>query len=572
MRRTHAVLACALALSLGGAVVRPAAAARLSLRGWPGPVAVAEGMLQGAMRIPRDSLSLASGLARLSASLQGDGWLDARVAARWNDDRDPLLDVTVAPGVRYRWESVVIDASPADSAVFGVSFAALRGAPASPAALADAIVAAVDAAESAGYAWASLGVSAWEADSGRVRARLTGALGPRVRVAEVLVEGLVVTRPEVAEKAMGRLRGLAYNPASARFATRRLEELGIFRRVEYVGIAARGDWREGVLHWRVEEPRYNTFEGAVGVQGAAGVVGLARLELGNLLGTARSMTLSWQSRGRGLTDFGARYVEPMLFGRALRWEGALQQQIQDTVFTRFRWGTRARVALGGRLRAEAGYEQERVVQARAEVRDADAQNTSFALERDGRDEVRSPRRGTRTRLEVTQVFTHETLHPQPGLPPAGRDVSGSALQLEGEWHRPVGRSAGLALETRAAGRFGSQRVLGEWQRWAVGGSASLRGHDEEEYRVDRYALTRLEWRFFLGAPGQRAALFWDHAHMETRRALAGGGDRLERREAEGLGVGLRLPAAGGDVDIDYGISPGHGVLEGKIHLRLVTAF
>jgi outer membrane protein assembly factor BamA len=560
-------------LALGLAAARPAGAAHVSLTGWPGPVAAGEALVQGALRAPRDSVALAAALARLATSLQEGGWLDAHVAARWDSvTADPGLAVQVAPGVRYRWGAISLDVARADSLVFAPAFAALRGAPASPAAMGDAIAAAVDGAEAGGYAWASLGVSAWDADSGRVRVRLTGALGPRVTVAEVRLDGIVVTRADVAEKAMGHLRGLPYNPSSARFATRRLENLGIFRRVDYLGIAGRGDWREGVLHWRVEEPRYNTFEGAVGVQGAAGAVGLARLELGNLLGTARSMSLSWQSRGRGLSDFGARYVEPMLLGRALRVEGALQQQIQDTVFTRFRWGARARVALGERQTVEAGFEDERVVQAHGAVRDADAQNTSFTLDRDGRDVARAPRRGTRARLEVTQSFTHETLAPVPGAPPATRDVSGSALQVDGEWHRPLGRASGLALEARAAERFGTQRVLGEWQRWPVGGSASLRGHDEEEFRVDRYALSRLEWRFFLGAPGQRASLFWDHAHMETRLAVTTGGDRLERVEADGLGVGLRLPAAGGDVDIDYGLAPGHGLLEGKIHLRLVTTF
>ncbi len=572
MRRPPAILAALLALVLGVAPSRPAAAARLSLTGWPGPRVAAEGLLQGALRAPRDSVALAVALARLSASLQGDGWLDARLAARWDDSGEPGLEVRVTPGGRYRWGGIAVDLAPADSAVFAAAFAGLPGAHASPSALADAIAAAVDGAEAGGYAWASLGVSAWDADSGRVRVRLTGALGPRVTVADVRVDGLAVTRPEVAEKAMGRLRGLPYDPLAARLATRRLENLGIFRKVEYLGIAGRGDWREGVLHWYVEEPRYNTFEGAVGVQGTAGVVGLAKLGLGNLLGTARSMALSWQSSGRGLSDFGARYVEPMLFGRALRLEGALQQQMQDTLFTRFRWGARARVALGERLTAEAGYEDERVVQPLGDVRDADAQNTSFTLDRDGRDEARAPRRGTLARLEVTQTFTHETLAPQSGTPPAGRDLTGGALQLDGEWHRPLGRAAGLALETHAADRFSSERVLGEWQRWPVGGSASLRGHDEQEFRVDRYALTRLEWRFFLGAPGQRAALFWDHAHMETRLPVSTGGDRLERIEADGLGVGLRLPAAGGDVDLDYGLAPGLGVLEGKIHLRLVTAF
>jgi hemolysin activation/secretion protein len=146
------------------------------------------------------------------------------------------------------------------------------------------------------------------------------------------------------------------------------------------------------------------------------------------------------------------------------------------------------------------------------------------------------------------------------------------LQLSSELHHRVTRGAGLALETHVAARFSSERILGEWERWPVGGAASLRGHDEEAFRVDRYALARLEWRWFVGPQGQRLALFWDHAEMQTRVALPAGGDELQHRAADGTGVGLRVPAAGGDVDLDYGLQPGHGFLEGKIHLRLVTSF
>ena len=41
---------------------------------------------------------------------------------------------------------------------------------------------------------------------------------------------------------------------------------------------------------------------------------------------------------------------------------------------------------------------------------------------------------------------------------------------------------------------------------------------------------------------------------------------------DGVGFGLRLESAGGVVGIDYGLEPGRPPLEGKIHLRLVSAF
>ena len=575
--RTHRsmgpVLAAALALLLAAG---PAVAAGFELAGWPLARAEAQSLVQGALRAPGDSLALDGALARLASRLQQQGWLDAAVNGAWSPPPEPVLRVSVTCGPRYRWASLVIEAPAADSAAFASLVDWRAGEIASPAALAAAIVRAVDASEAAGYAWATLGVSTWETDSAGVHVRLAGARGPRVTIDELRLEGLKTTRQDVAEKAMGRLRGSPYNPAAARAATQRLEQLGVFRRVEYRGVAGTGDWTRGVLSWRVVEPRYNTFEGAVGAQGAAGVVGLARLELGNLLGSARSMSLSWQSRGRGLTDFGARYVEPMLFGRALRWEGALQQQIQDTLFTRFRYGMRARVGLSARDHVEAGFEEERVVQPHADIRDADAQNTTFAIEHDGRDDVRDPRRGALGRIEATQTHARHTLVPVAGQPSATRNARSAAARFDGEAHRPLGRSSGVALEVRASGRFDGARVLGEYERVPVGGATSLRGHDEEAFRVDRYVLTRLEWRLFLGNSGQRASLFWDHAAMETRRAAAattaGTGGTLRRESADGVGFGLRLPAAGGDVDLDYGLSPGNGFLEGKIHLRLVTAF
>lgn len=557
-----------LALGLAAAAAAPGrAAARLELSGWPRPLREAEALLAPALRATADSAAVAAALARLSAALQSGGWLGARVRAELSADRSALA-VRVEPGERSNWGTLALEVPPEDSAAFAAALEWRPGAPADPAALTAAVTRAVDRAAAAGHAWAQLGVSGWTADSGRVDVRLAGTRGPLVTIGEVRLEGLRSTRADVVTRAMGRLEGRPYDPAAVRAAEQRLGQLGVFRRVEYLGLAGAGDWRRGVLRWRVEEPRYNTFEGAVGVQGGGSAVGLARLDLGNVLGTARAVSLAWQSRGRGLTEFGARYAEPLALGTPLRVELALQQQIQDTAYTRFRWGARARTTLGPRETIEGGFEKEQVVQTTGGVSSADLSSVTFAIERDARDDAFAPRGGTRTRLSATQTDKREELR----APAAARDARTSAAELQAEWHRRLRGAQGLALELRAAGRFGSSGPLADWERWPLGGAATLRGHDEEAFRADRFALARAEWRFFVGPRGERLALFWDHAEMLTRRLQPEGGERNERERADGVGFGMRLPAAGGAVDLDYGLEPGRGFLDGKIHLRLVTAF
>lgn len=563
--------ACAVAMGCFCAIA--SGAAELDLKGWPGPSRRAEGMLAPALAAAGDSVSLSRSLGSLVATLQADGWLDARAEGEWAGT-PPRLVVRVAPGTQRRWGTLALDVPAADSAALAADLAWRPGEPAASAALTRAIERAVTRAEREGHAWAQLGVSGWSEDSGRVDVRLSGTRGPLVKIFDVRLEGIRVTQPEVAERAMGRLRGTDYDPSRIALATQRLAQLGVFRKVEYAGLAGGGAYAQGVLRWRVEEPRYNQFEGAVGVQGEAGVAGLARLELGNLLGTARAVGLSWQSRGKGLADFSARYTEPMLFGRALRLSGEMRQQVQDTSWTRFRYGARLSAAVGERERIEAGFGEERVAQSRGTVQSADQQETSFALERDGRDDALAPRRGTRVRVGATQSFKRERLRGAAAGSSSTRSARLSGADMTVEWHRALSRRSGLGLDATVAGRFTTQTELADWERFALGGAATLRGHDEEAFRPDRYALTRFEYRWFLGDAGERVALFWDHAQMETRttNGAGGAGTRHEKQAADGLGFGLRLPAAGGHVELDYGLAPGNGVLEGKMHLRLVTAF
>jgi outer membrane protein assembly factor BamA len=564
-----------LALLAGGVVVRDAGAtARLEYRGTAMTRRELEALAAPALRAPGDSVALDAVLAAVVARLEERGRLDARSSAAWDAGRG-VLRIGVEAGPLYRLRAVTVEApGPEDSAAFARALSPRSGDPASPAEAGAAGERALREVADAGYPYARLSLGRFDADTAAamdgsrgVTLTYSGTRGPRVVISRVRVEGLKVTRPEVALRSAGRLGGRPWDRAAALAARERMAQTGLFREVSFEGLEGESDWSRAQLVYRVAEPRYNRFEAVAGFQGDAGTAGLAALDLGNLLGTGRSAALRWESRGRGRSDFEAHYAEPVLFGAPLRLEGVVQQQIQDTLYARTRWGGRGRLTLGAQEWLEAGYEQERVVQDRGELERAEIQSTLFALERNALDEPLAPRRGTRTRLDAAQAFERDLLRPL-----AERSSRASSVELHAEWHHPLGRSAGLSLELAGAGRLSTQRVLSLFQRYPLGGATTLRGYDEEAFRVDRYALSRLEWRWFIGPGGQRVFLFWDHAAMGTRLALPAGGDRLDVLERDGLGFGLRLVAAGGLVGVDYGLAPGLTPLEGKIHLRLISSF
>jgi outer membrane protein assembly factor BamA len=523
-----------------------------------------------ALQAPADSARRARLLGLTVARLQGLGYLEARASATLDTvgSGAPRLVVRTTEGVLHRFARVRIDAPGfADSVTLAAAALPARGTPASPAAIERAVRRVLAAADAVGFAYARLGVTRWDVERDSVRVTLNGVLGPRVVVTGARIDGLVATRRSLAERAMGPLADRLYDPLVAETARQRLEQLGLFSRVEYLGLRGERDWRFGQLHYAVEEPRYNRFDGVAGVQGEAGTVGRAALELGNLLGTGRQVGLGWQSRGRGLVDLSARYVEPLVAGLPLAVRAGVEQQVQDTLYVRTRWGARAIYAITALEKIEAGYELERAVQEAGEVEEAETQYTVFGLERTALDRRAAPRRGTRARIEGAGIFKRERLRPA-----ATRTSTAGAVALEGEWHRPLGARGGLTLEWNAAGRFSSQRVLAAFERYPVGGAASLRGFDEEAFRVDRYAVTRLEWRWFFGDGAPRAFAFWDHAWMATREPALPSGERLDVRHADGFGAGLRIEAAGGIVGVDYGLEAGRAPLDGKIHLRLVSNF
>ena len=184
----------------------------------------------------------------------------------------------------------------------------------------------------------------------------------------------------------------------------------------------------------------------------------------------------------------------------------------------------------------------------------------------------APRRGLWARIGAGQSFTRE--HRRPfGADTTATEAKARSSSAEAafSWHRLVTPRSGLAFGLESAGRWTDRPFLPLYDRYPLGGAQRLRGYDEDQFRVDRYALARLEWRRFLDESGTFAFLFWDQAMTQTR-IDDGGNGRIERRNHAGYGLGVQLGTGVGRVGLTYGVASGRPAYEGRIHLRLVTAF
>ncbi len=587
-----ALVACAAAMAAGSS--RAFAA---PLPGWPQGTRVERvqilGLPAGAgdaarrtMGLPvggvPDSALVVAGVARLVAALEGEGWLDARIdsivagppAGEAGNARATML-VHTSPGARATLHEVAWEGferlSPSEAAErSGLA----PGVPFRPVALPAALDAVVAAYGARGFAEARLFVIDVGRSAAGVRLALRAIEGDSITVTEVTFPGAVSTRPGVLQKCVEGAVGVPYDPARVRQARQRLADLGVFARVGEPTLESLGGGRAR-LAFPVVEAATNTFDGALGFQsastatggsGGGGLTGRFDLALGSIGGTARQAALQYEGRGGGVTEFRLRYAEPQTFGLAMRTELGLDQQVEDTLYTRTRGALRISSAAWAGARLWLAFARERTVLAEGVVERATAGTFEAGVEADRRDDPLVPRAGYRVMVATGTAFKREALRPD-----GGRRATQLTALLRTEAHRRVAAASGARLDVDAALRLSNEAVVPYYDLDAVGGARQLRGYREGQFRASRWAVARAEFGLF-PATGGRAFAFVDQAVLYRPFLDADAVPSSETLLRTGAGVGLEAPSGLGLVSLSLGWGQGDGPLDGKLHVRIVNRF
>ncbi|MBM3318111.1 MAG: hypothetical protein FJY75_09715 [Candidatus Eisenbacteria bacterium] len=402
--------------------------------------------------------------------------------------------------------------------------------------------------------------------------RFEVAPGPLARVRAVRFESDGPTRSSFLERVIGWRGEEIYRGDRWRGARRELLGTGLLLEASeallVVGPSPReeaGDTLDVEVLFRLRERRANAIAGILGYADRRGEEGERRgrlsgfvdLALGNLLGTGRSARVFWQALGEDRSRFELAWREPYLWRLPLGAQVELSHMQEDTLFADTRWSGGLSWKPGPEWRIGVGWSRSRLVMGADVAATLSRRAASFTLERSGR---RDEGGGAGWRLSGS---VEHWAGDGPGLRRA-------ALRV-GEW---VGRGSWLLVLEQQAGLAAGPTALLRSDAFLVGGSGSLRGSFEGEFRAWRHLVHRMEVGPRIDARGGRAYLLCDLAWLERWEASTSGLYGVEGGDSfhGALGAGVELAGRAGLMRLEYAVPNGASPARGRIHIGLGGVF
>lgn len=376
--------------------------------------------------------------------------------------------------------------------------------------------------------------------------------GPEVRLKDVRFSGQFETRPALLRRLLALRTGVAYSESETRARIARLATDPLLTINDY---QIRQTGNDYWLDVAVREARSNRILGSAAYSASDHeLVGQFDLDLANLFGTRRSVTLDWQG-SPGRQDFNFAYLEPWLLGTNIDTRFTVQYRVRDTNYAATNLDLTSRFKVSELLHVdlETGYELDA---AGTTAPSASTWWVGSGLEADNRDNLPNPTRGTYAYLG-TRVGTR-SLDTTAGHQTLARGLFDGLVVI------PLVGRTNLTLGGHLRGLFTSDTVY-DYDLFEIGGANSLRGYSEGEFKTARGGWLNTEFRYRLG-PTTRVYPFFDCAVIQdSTRAY---------HWYPAYGAGLRVGSRLGEVGLDYGIPIrlGSNPLNGKVHFSLQTEF
>jgi len=411
------------------------------------------------------------------------------------------------------------------------------------------------------FAHVALPATVWLGDEEGLTGLVEVSEGTETWFGDVVVAGNDATREHVIAREAGLPRGGPFSLSRLSRVRPRLERLAFLDAVEEPVVAVDPASGEATVGVTVTEGASSRISGAIGFSGGPDasddITGIVDIDLGNIAGTGRSASASWERIRENQTEIAFAYTEPWFLGAPVDVGVTGSQSVRDTFYTTTDGDILVTARFGDRTRLTWSFGAGRYVPGAAHESTSRSFKTAFAAAYDGTDAPWNPTAGTRLRASIEYADKR--------IADEGRDESSGTFAAEAEQFFRLRMSQILALRARVEALVSTEEVVPFHELLVLGGARSLRGYREEQFRGTRTALGSIEYRLLLGRRS-RAIVFVDAGYWYRE------GPNFAKDTKLGYGIGLRGDTRLGTISIDYGLGEGDDLLDGKLHAGLIREF
>ncbi|MBD3384333.1 BamA/TamA family outer membrane protein [candidate division KSB1 bacterium] len=401
--------------------------------------------------------------------------------------------------------------------------------------------------------------------------------GPKLYLREIQITGNETTRDYVIRRETGIKDGELYRQDKINRIQSRLMRLGYFIRV-YPPKLYWSEGNEGGLLLQIEEGPSSRFDGVLGYNPGTDeekgyFTGLLEISLGNLLGTGRSLFVHWQKRDRKTQEMEFRYREPWVARLPFHVGVHFAQLIQDTTYIERNIAMDFELPVSYNLSAVANISRRQVTPDSVGsyilgIPSSRQISGTVGFSYDTRDDLINPQQGIYYRTSVEfgrkKNLGPETLVEEMKLK---RKIDNKQYLLDLEVFIPLFARQVISFSLHGRQLKSNEDLVPLSDLYRLGGAQSLRGYREDQFLGSSVAWTNLEYRYIFGRRS-RVFAFLDSGYYSRNGDISNIGTTLK----VGYGIGFRLETGLGVMGIDYGLGEGDGIMNGKLHIRLVNEF
>lgn len=317
------------------------------------------------------------------------------------------------------------------------------------------------------------------------------------------------------------------------------------------------EYGKAMVEIPLEKRRASRADGMLGFapngqnEGDLLLTGEVMLDLWNPFGTGKRFYIDWKKPDNDSQWFNASYQHPRIFRSSFDFGYDINLQQQDSTFLKVgnhinigkRVSTRANLSLG------VSWETSRILRELTEndidtLNDTQSTLYSLGYNWQNLDDPLSPRRGVSYSFSFTggqrSIIFNPSFPPEvyEGIPEKSLQVE---WHFEGEYYFGISKWLEGYIKLKGAQMIGDNLFKNELLR--LGGFRSIRGFNEGELFVDRYAYFTFEPRVNIG---DQSFLF-----VFTDIGISGVGEDWET--PMGVGAGINIATKSGDFSIAYAL-------------------